>query len=82
MWVSSFRRMCPRRHFTEPGGERQGHRYHLNREPCLSFCCPLDCRCGPASSKEVAPMWTFLTDVAAQIVASVVAALIIRQLMK
>ena len=32
--------------------------------------------------KEVAPMWQFLTDVAAQVVAGVVVALIVRRLMK
>ena len=32
--------------------------------------------------KEVAPMWQFLTDVAAQVVAGVVVALIIRRWMK
>ena len=32
--------------------------------------------------KEVAPMWQFLTDVATQVVAGVVVALILRHLMK
>lgn len=37
---------------------------------------------GHVLRKEVAPMWQFLTDVAAQIVASIVAAFILRRLMK
>ena len=39
-------------------------------------------RMGQLPLKEVAPMWQFLTDVAAQVVAGVVVALIVRRLMK
>ena len=55
-------------------------RLRTNRLPCV--VCWIGFPAWASPRKEVAPMWQFLTDVAAQVVAGVVVALILRRLMK